>query len=76
MFLNDDIELTIECDDVNSMTVEPYSFYFFFFFSQINFTGIEGPNDEMQSFTAKDSNDYYYVSLVSIFISSCCYSKI
>ena len=36
-FYNDNVDLTIECDDITKMTVEPYAFYYIGFNSTINF---------------------------------------
>ena len=60
-FYNDNIDLTIECEDINSMTVEPYAFYFIGINSKINFTGISQPNN-LVPVPAKGENSYFYNS--------------
>ena len=60
-FYNDNIDLTIECDDISSMTVEPYAFYFMGFNSKINFTGVSRPTD-LTNVGATGGGSYYYNS--------------
>jgi len=59
-FYNDNIDLTIECDDISLMTVEPYAFYFIGFDSKIKFTGVSKPTD-LKGVSAT-ANGYYYNS--------------
>ena len=62
-FYNDNINLTIECDDISLMTVEPYAFYFIGFDSKINFTGVSEPTNLLGvSATTQNSVNYYYNS--------------
>ena len=62
-FYNDNINLTIECDDISSMTVEPYAFYFIGFDSKIDFTGVSEPTNPIGvSANATSSVNYYYNS--------------
>ncbi len=60
-FYNDNINLTIECDDLSLMTVEPYAFYFIGFDSKINFTGINKPTN-LTGVPAVGNGSYYYNS--------------
>ena len=57
-FYNDNIDLTIECNDINSMTVEPYAFYFIGFNSKIKFTGISQPTS-LTNVPGNGNNSYY-----------------
>ena len=59
-FYNDNIDLTIECDDISLMTVEPYAFYFIGFESKIKFTGISKPTNVIG--VSATANGYYYNS--------------
>ena len=59
-FYNDNIDLTIECDDISLMTVEPYAFYYIGFDSKINFTGISKPSNVIG--VSATANGYYYNS--------------
>ena len=61
VFYNCNINLTIECDDISLMTVEPYAFYFMGFNSKIEFTGISKPTSVI-GVAATGSNSYYYNS--------------
>ena len=61
VFYNDNIDLTIQCDDISLMTVEPYAFYFIGINSTINFPGIEAPTD-LVGVKATGDNSYYYNS--------------
>ena len=60
-FYNDNINLTIECDDINLMTVEPYAFYYIGFKSKIRFTGISEP-ENLIGVPATGNDSYYYNS--------------
>jgi hypothetical protein len=60
-FYNDNIDLTIECDDISLMTVEPYAFYFIGFESKIQFTGINMPTNVI-GVPATGNGSYYYNS--------------
>ena len=60
-FYNDNVDLTIECDDISLMTVEPYAFYYIGFKSKIIFTGIKKPTN-LACVAAKGENSYYYQS--------------
>lgn len=62
-FYNDNIDLTIECEDSSKMTVEPYAFYYIGFNSKIYFTGINQPTDlKSYAVTATGNPTYYYRS--------------
>ena len=58
-FYNDNIDLTIECDDANLMTIEPYAFYFIGFNSRINFTKVIKPTN-LINIPATGGDSYYY----------------
>ena len=60
-FYRDNIDLTIQCDNISLMTVEPYAFYFIGFNSKINFTGVSQPTDVV-GVPATGNNSYYYNS--------------
>ena len=60
VFYNDNIDLTIECEDISLMTVEPYAFYFIGFNSKINFTGINTPTDLIGVGAVSGGNPSYY----------------
>ena len=60
-FYNDNVDLTIECDNISLMTVEPYAFYFIGFKSKINFTGINEPTT-LTGVSATGDGSYYYSS--------------
>ena len=60
-FYNDNVDLTIECDNIDLMTIEPYAFYFIGFKSKINFTGINKPTT-LTGVSATGSGSYYYSS--------------
>ena len=53
--------MTIECDNISLMTVEPYAFYFIGFNSKINFTGVSQPTNVV-GVPATGNNSYYYNS--------------
>ena len=59
-FYNDNIELTIECEDSSKMTVEPYAFYYIGFNSKIYFTGIDQPTNIKSYSVAGTGNPTYY----------------
>jgi hypothetical protein len=60
-FYRDNIDLTIQCDNISQMTVEPYAFYFIGFNSKINFTGVSQPTNVV-GVPATGNNSYYYNS--------------
>ena len=60
-FYKDNIDLTIQCDNISQMTVEPYAFYFIGFNSKINFTGVSQPTNVV-GVPATGNNSYYYNS--------------
>ena len=60
-FYNCNINLTIECDNIDAMTVEPYAFYFIGLNSKINFTGVSKPTNTIKV-PAKATEDYYFYS--------------
>lgn len=63
VFYGCNINLTIECDDISLMTVEPYAFYYMGFNSVISFTGVREPTNVIGvSANASGSNNYYYCS--------------
>ena len=71
-FYNDNIDLTIECDNINLMTVEPYAFYFIGFNSKINFTGINAPTN-LIGVKATGDGSYYYNS--HSYVEEKCYKE-
>ena len=61
VFYDCNINLTIECDDISLMTVEPYAFYYIGSNSTITFTGVNEPTNVI-GVGANSANNYYYYS--------------
>ena len=61
IFYNCHIKLTIECDNKELMTVEPYAFYFMGLNSSISFTSVTKPETEI-GVKATGNGSYYYNS--------------
>ena len=72
LFYGDDIDLTIECDNINLMTVEPHAFYFIGRNSTINFTGIKEPTN-LTDVPAFEGNSYHYYS--HSYVEKDCYKE-